>query len=91
MIEVPDTPDPWKLSAQANGELDGITEESFQETVNQQNIGKHYLRDRKRIEKAYKRSMENLITAPEPEKFREPKQNQEPRNFRKKINRPAIA
>jgi hypothetical protein len=91
LIEVPDTPDPWKLSALANGEFNGITEESFRETVNNQNIGKYYLRGRKKIESAHKRSMENFTTAPEPERFREPKQTQEPNNFRKKINRPAIA
>ena len=74
LIEIPDTPDPWKFSAQANGELNGITQESFQETVNDQSIGKHYLKNRKRIEKENQLRYRELIAIEEPTTFREPKE-----------------
>ncbi len=83
MIEIPATPDPWEILAQADDEFNDITEAIFQKTVNKQNIGKYYLRARKTIERANKRSTEKL-TAPESDKFRGTKQKQEPSNFRKK-------
>jgi len=86
LIEVPKIDDPWKLSAQARGELNGITQESFQETVNQQGIGKYYLKVRKGIERRYKNRMKKLLDVQEPEKSKGTRNKIEPSNFRKPKN-----
>ena len=73
MIYTPEMPLPWKLAKEAEGELDGITEESFQKSVKQAKIGAGYLKSRKKIEKEYLERRETLKASPEPESFREKK------------------
>ena len=73
MIETPDVPDPWKVSAQVKGGLNGITPETFKKSVEEAQIGADYLIDRKRIEKEYQKRYKELTAAEEPKTFREPK------------------
>ena len=64
---------PWEVSAQAPGGLDGITPETFKESVEKARIGADYLIDRKKIEREYQRRYKKLTAAEEPKTFREPK------------------
>lgn len=73
-VQVPQTLDPWQVSAQAKGELDGTTQISFHAGLVKASIGKKHLKNRKGIEKAYQQRIEQLTAEPvEPESFREPK------------------
>jgi len=47
MIATPDIPEPWRVSAQVKGGLDGITLEAFKKSVERAYIGADYLIDRK--------------------------------------------
>ncbi len=73
LVQTAEVPPPWQISAQAKGELDGITRETFQESVVQAQIGAKYLVDRKKIEKEYQRRYKELTETQEPKTFREPK------------------
>ena len=61
------------MSAQAPGGLDGITLETFKESVEKARIGADYLINRKKIEREYQRRYKKLTVAEEPKTFREPK------------------
>jgi len=73
LIDAIDVPDPWKASAQAGGELNGITPEAFKKSVEEAQLGADYLIDRKKIERAYKKRYKKLAVSEEPKTFREPK------------------
>ena len=73
LIRTAEVPPLWQISAQAEGELNGITRESFQESVVQSQIGAKYLVSRKKIEKEYQGRYKELTETQEPETFREPK------------------
>ena len=63
----------WEVSAQAPGGLDGITPETFKESVEKARIGADYLIDRKKVEREYQKRFKTLMSAPEPKSFREPR------------------
>jgi len=65
--------EPWELSAQAPGGLNGITPETFKESVEEAHIGADYLIERKKVEKEYQRRLKKLTLTEEPKTFREPK------------------
>lgn len=73
LIQTPDMPEPWQVSAQGKGELNGATEETFRETIDNCHIGEKYLISRKKIEKEYQKRLKKLTAIPEPKSFREPK------------------
>jgi type IV secretory pathway VirB4 component len=73
LIQTADVLPPWQVSAQAKGELDGITREAFQESVEQSRIGASYLVSRKKVEAEYQGRYKRLTETQEPESFREPK------------------
>ena len=73
LIETPEVPFPWQVSAQAGGELNGVTEETFKETIERARMGADYLIDRKKIEKEYQKRYKKLTSASGPTIFREPK------------------
>jgi len=72
-IQTPEVPYPWQVSAQTGGELNGTTEETFKQTIENAGIGTKYLRDRKKIEREYQRRYKEFTTSEEPKTFREPK------------------
>lgn len=73
ILHSPEFSPPWQLSAQAGGELDGITPKTFRESVKQARIGANYLRDREKIEKDYKAKYKKLAEVKESGSFREQK------------------
>lgn len=73
LVKTYHTPDPWELAAKAEGEFGGVDEASFRKTVNEQKIGEHYMRARKKVERAYKRRTKKLTTPAEPKTFRKAK------------------
>ena len=73
LIETPQVFSPWQVSAEAPGEFDGITPETFQKSVKETQTGEAYLTDREIIEKEYPKRYEELTATPEPKSFREPK------------------
>jgi len=67
-------PYPWQIPSEARGELGGgTTEEEFKETIKEAQIGVKYFKDRKKIDREYKRRLEKLTASKEPKTFREPK------------------
>jgi len=73
VIDAPQVPLPWQVSAQALGELNGITPKTFKKSVEGIQIGEDYLIDREKIEKEYRRRHRQLVSIAEPQTFREPK------------------
>jgi len=73
LIETPQVFSPWQVSAEAPGEFNGITPETFKKSVKETQIGEAYLTDREIIEKEYQKRYEELTASEEPKSFREPK------------------
>ena len=76
-----DVPEPWQVAAQisalTHGDFDSTNEEEFKESIEKAQIGAKYLRDRKKIEREYKKRLEKLTASQEPKTFREPKSKRE--------------
>jgi hypothetical protein len=73
LIETPQVFPPWQVSAEAPGEFNGITPETFKKSVKETQIGEAYLTDREIIEKEYQKRYKELTASEEPKSFREPK------------------
>jgi len=63
----------WEVSSQVPGGLNGITPETFRESVDEAQVVADYLIDRKKIEREYEKRYQKLTSVPEPKTFREPK------------------